>query len=194
MDLRHPKKRLIEHGICMPSCRWMRKKPQVSGRKLTSVGMRLFDECPDTADRKMLGKWEGDLIIGQDGASVCATWVERTTRYLVIVTLDLGYKADQVCDALTCRIQGPPDGAMRTLIWDHGWEMARHQRLTDDTGVDVFFVHPTAAGREKPMKTPTGSSADTYPKAPIISREPYLDANACELNNCLGATLGYRAP
>ncbi len=42
----HSKKRLIEHGICLPSCRWMRKKPQVSGRKLTIVGMRLFDECP----------------------------------------------------------------------------------------------------------------------------------------------------
>lgn len=42
----------------------------------------------------MLGNWEGDLIIGQDGARVYATWVECTTRYLVIVTLALGYKAD----------------------------------------------------------------------------------------------------
>ena len=24
----HPKKTLIEHGICLPSRRWMRKKPQ----------------------------------------------------------------------------------------------------------------------------------------------------------------------
>ena len=33
------------------------------------VGMRLIDERPDIADRKIPGNWEGELIIGQDGAS-----------------------------------------------------------------------------------------------------------------------------
>ena len=68
--------------------------------------------------------------------------VERTTRYLIIVALPTGTQADQVCDALTRRIQGLPEGAMRTLTWDQGREMARHQRLTQDTGVEVFFAHP----------------------------------------------------
>ena len=31
---------------------------------------------------------------------------------------------------------------MRTLTWDQGPEMARHQRLTPGTGVEVFFAHP----------------------------------------------------
>ena len=125
----HPKKTLIEHGICLPSRRWMRKKPPAGGRKSPIVGMRLIDERPDISDRKIPGNWEGDLIIGQDGASACATLVERTTRYLIIVALPLGRKADQVCDALTRRIQGLPDQAMRTLTWDQGREMAHHQRL-----------------------------------------------------------------
>ena len=34
----HPKKTLIEHGICLPSRRWMRKKPPASGRKPPSLG------------------------------------------------------------------------------------------------------------------------------------------------------------
>ena len=92
----HPKKTLIEHGICLPSRRWMRKKPPAGGRKPPIVGMRLIDERPDISDRKIPGNWEGDLIIGQDGASACATLVERTTRYLIIVALSLGREADQV--------------------------------------------------------------------------------------------------
>lgn len=39
----HPKKTLIEHGICLPSRRWMRKKPPTGGRKPPIVGMRLID-------------------------------------------------------------------------------------------------------------------------------------------------------
>ena len=47
----------------------MRKKPPTGGRKPPIVGMRLLDECPDIADRMIPGNWEGDLIIGKDGAS-----------------------------------------------------------------------------------------------------------------------------
>ena len=191
----HPKKTLIEHGICLPSRRWMRKKPPASGRKPPIVGMRLIDERPDISDRKIPGNWEGDLIIGQDGASACATLVERTTRYLIIVALPLGRKADQVCDALTRRIQGLPEGAMRTLTWDQGREMARHQRLTHDTGVDVFFAHPHSPWERGTNENTNRLIRRYLPKGtPITSHQPYLDAIAYELNNCPRATLGYRTP
>ena len=191
----HPKKTLIEHGICLPSRRWMRKKPPTGGRKPPIVGMRLIDERPDISDRKIPGNWEGDLIIGQDGASACATLVERTTRYLIIVALPLGRKADQVCDALTRRIQGLPDQAMRTLTWDQGREMARHQRLTHDTGVDVFFAHPHSPWERGTNENTNRLIRRYLPKGtPITSHQPYLDAIAYELNNCPRATLGYRTP
>ncbi|WP_314568597.1 IS30 family transposase, partial [uncultured Actinomyces sp.] len=120
----------------------------------------------DVADRMIPGNWQGDPIIGKDGAGACATLVERTTRYLIIVALPLGRRADQVCDALTRRIQGLSEGAMRTLTWDQGPEMARHQRLTPGAGVEVFVAHPTAPGREEPTTIPTDSSAATCPTEP----------------------------
>lgn len=39
----HPNKTLIEHGICLPSRRWIRKKPPAGGRKPLIVAMRLID-------------------------------------------------------------------------------------------------------------------------------------------------------
>ena len=191
----HPKKTLIEHGVCLPSRRWMRKKPPAGGRTPPIVGMRLIDERPDIADRMIPGNWEGDLIIGKDGASACATLVERTTRYLIIVALPLGRRADQVCDALTRRIQGLPEGAMRTLTWDQGREMARHQRLTQDTGVEVFFAHPHSPWERGTNENTNRLIRRYLPKGtPITSHQPYLDAIAYELNNCPRATLDYRTP
>ena len=175
----HPKKTLIEHGVCLPSRRWMRKKPPAGGRTPPIVGMRLIDERPDIADRMIPGNWEGDLIIGKDGASACATLVERTTRYLIIVALPLGRRADQVCDALTRRIQGLPEGAMRTLTWDQGREMARHQRLTQDTGVEVFFAHPHSPWERGTNENTNRLIRRYLPKGtPITSHQPYLDAIA----------------
>jgi len=72
--------------------------------------------------------------------------------------------------------------------------MARHQRLTPGTGVEVFVAHPHSAGRGTSENTnrlihsylPTGT--------PITSHQPYLDAIADEPGNCPRATLGYRTP
>ena len=135
---------------------------------------------PDISDRKIAGNWEGDLIIGQDGASACATLVERTTRYLIIVALPLGRKADQVCDAPPRRIQGLPDGAMRTLTWDQGREMDRHQRLTRDTGVDVFFAHPQQPLGERnqrkhqPAHPPLPTQRNPHHQPPTLLRRHRL--------------------
>ena len=169
----HPKKTLIEHGICLPSRRWMCKKPPAGGRKPPIVGMRLIDERLDIADRMIPGNWEGDLIIGKDGASACVPLVERTTRYLIIVALPLGHRADQVCDALTRRIHGLPEGALRTLTGSQGPEMARHQRPTHNTGVDVFFAHPNSPW-ERGTNENTNRLIRRYlpTETPITSHQP----------------------
>lgn len=124
-----------------------------------------------------------------------STLVERTTRYLIIVTLPLGRRADQVCDALTRRIHGLPEGAMRTLTWDQGPEMARHQCLTPGTGVEVFFAHPHSPWERGTNENTNRLIRRYLPKGtPITSHQPYLDAIAYEPGNCPRATLGYRTP
>jgi len=38
---------------------------------------------PDIADRMIPGNWKGTSSSEKNGASACATLVERTTRYLI---------------------------------------------------------------------------------------------------------------
>jgi hypothetical protein len=44
-----------------------RERATIPGNKHWDAADRL--RCPDISDRKIPGNWEGDLIIGQDGAS-----------------------------------------------------------------------------------------------------------------------------
>ena len=64
-----------------------------------------------------------------------ATLVERSTRFVMLVALPNGHKADLVAEALAAKITTLPAALARTLTWDQGHEMAEHVRFTEATGV-----------------------------------------------------------
>src|SRR4029453_7974596 len=80
------------------------------------------------------------MIIGVGSASPMVTLRERTTQYGVIVNLPHDHTANSVNTAVTGAFTAMPAHMKRTLTWDQGVEMARHQDLTAATGVRIFFA------------------------------------------------------
>ena len=62
----------------------------------------------------MPGHWEGDLLLGKRPSAV-ATLVERASRYLTLVALPDGYKAEQVRPALAAAVARLPEQLRRSL-------------------------------------------------------------------------------
>ena len=132
-------------------------------------GILNISERPAEADdRAVPGHWEGDLVFGKRMSPV-ATLVERSTRFVMLVALPGGHKADLVADALAAKITTLPAALTRTLTWDQGHEMAEHARFTEETGVEVYFCDPKSRpGSAAATRTPTGCCASTCP-APSTS-------------------------
>ncbi len=96
-------------------------------------------------ERSEVGHWEGDLVMGKRPSAV-ATLVERSTRHVRIVPLRHGYKADarapRVRRAIADDLAQLPPSMLRSLTWDRGREMAKHQQLATRLGLDVYFCDP----------------------------------------------------
>jgi len=88
-------------------------------------------------DRVEVGHWEGDLVMGRRPSAV-ATLVERSTRFVRVVALPEGYKADAVRRALRDDLAQLHPSMRRSLTWDRGREMAEHQDLSVELGIEVF--------------------------------------------------------
>ncbi len=153
------------------SVRRVRKAKQARGRGVLRNMTSIRDRPAAVSDRIELGHWEGDLVMGRRPSAV-ATLVERVTRYVRIVPLPDGYKADAVRLAIADDLRQLPVHLRKTLTWDSGREMAAHQELAEELGLDVSSVIRTHPGSAARTKTRTDSFGDTSPKAQISPASP----------------------
>jgi IS30 family transposase len=159
-------------------------------------GILNISERPAEADdRAVPGHWEGDLVFGKRMSPV-ATLVERSTRFVMLVALPNGHKADLVADALAAKITTLPAALTRTLTWDQGHEMAQHLRFTQVTGIEVYFCDPKSPWQRGSNENTNGLLRQYLPKTLDFKTltQADFDAIADKLNRRPRQTLGFKTP
>ncbi len=123
------------------SVRHARRVKQSHGRGVLRNMVSIRQRPVAVTERVEVGHWEGDLVMGKRPSAV-ATLVERSTRYMRVVPLPDGYKADAVRHAIAGDLAPLPPALRKSLSWDRGREMAEHQQLAAQLGIDIYFCDP----------------------------------------------------
>ena len=153
---------------------------------------------PEIEDRQFPGHWEGDLIKGEGNASAVGTLVERTSRLVMLVKLPefKPASATNVLQAFTDKLLGIAQPMRLSMTYDQGREMSMHKKLSEQTGIAVYFCDPHSPWQRGSNENMNGLVRQYLPKGTDLSiySQEQLDAIADEINNRPRKGLGVRSP
>jgi IS30 family transposase len=178
-----------------PARRPRGRGPGARGKIIGAVP--LGQRPPEAEGRLVPGHHEGDLVMGSKASnSAVATIVERMTGYLTLIPLPHGHTADAVADAVIEHMSRHPAWFATTLTWDNGKEMARHARITAQTGIAVYFADPHAPWQRGSNENINGLLREYLPKGTDLSgyTAAQLQAIQDELNDRPRKRFGFRTP
>ena len=167
-------------------------KKQGLGKITNAVSI---SEIPASAeDRAVPGHWEGDLIAGTNNSFI-ATLVERHSRYLMLAKVK-NKDSESVIAALIKQSKKLPAELYKSLTWDRGTEMARHQKFTLATDIDVYFCDPKSPWQRGSNENTNRLLRQYFPKGTDLAlhSQAKLNAVARRLNERPRKTLEYETP
>jgi transposase, IS30 family len=104
---------------------------------------------------------------------------------VILVHLPDGYKAPALRDALIEQFGHLPLAIRKTLTWDQGREMARHEQTEAAIGTTIYFCDPHAPWQRPTNENTNGLIRQYYPKSSDLRGHAATDLQrvADELNS-----------
>ena len=145
-------------------------------------------------DRKQVGHWEGDTVIGANHKQAIVTVVERKSGYAVKAKVE-NKTADLVGEAIVNRLK-QFGSKVKTLTFDNGKEFCGHAKIDEALGSTSYFARPFASWERGSNENFNGLLRQYVPKKrsmeSITDEEIRMIEN--RLNNRPRKRLGFRTP
>lgn len=170
------------------------KKRRGTGSKI--INQVSIDNRPKHIElREEIGHWEGDLMIGKNHKSAIGTIVERKTRYTIIIKLK-SKKAEEVAKMFSKKLNQLQKIYRKSMTYDNGIEMAKHQKITEKTGMKIYFAHPYSSWERGTNENTNGLIRRYLPKGTDFNEidEKTLQIIQEKLNNRPRKIIGFKTP
>ena len=145
--------------------------------------------------RRRIGDFEGDTVLGPAGTGGLVTLVDRRSRYTILTKVK-NKEARRVRRRIEKRLRPLTAKQRRSITFDNGTEFADCQRLENNLGVQLYFAEPGCPYQRGTNENTNGLVRQFYPKGTDFRDVSHPDVTRTEdlLNDRPRACLGYRTP
>jgi IS30 family transposase len=177
-------------------CQKKRRKRYGSHDRRGQIPDRVsIEQRPAIVDeRKRLGDWEADTVIGQKNHYALVTLVDRMSRYTLIKKID--QRTASVTKTAIIHLLKPYKLKTLTITFDNGREFTAHQDLARELETEVYFAHPYASWERGTNENTNGLLRQYFPKGSDFSKITDKQVKCAEkhLNTRPRKCLGARTP
>lgn len=155
----------------------------------------MIDERPKIVDeKKRLGDWEIDTIIGKEHQKAIVTLVERVSKFTLIG--QVGTKKADFVTAQIIRLLETLKPYVLTITADNGSEFAYHEQIAALLGANVYFAHPYHSWERGLNENTNGLIRQYIPKGKDFAELTDADIIGIQekLNNRPRKSLGFETP
>lgn len=144
-------------------------------------------------ERKEVGDWERDTMVGVNHKSACLVLVDRKSRFSKIKNLPSKKKAKKVTDATVNILKDLPK---LSITNDRGLEFSDHKNLSKKLQIKVYFCNPYSSYERGTNENTIGLVRQYFPKKTDLSKISQKDIVKVEfqLNNRPRKVLDWRTP
>lgn len=177
-------------------CQKKRRKRYGSNDRRGKLPNRIsIDERPViVSEKKRIGDWEADTIIGKNHQQAIVSLTERKTKLTLLAKVERK-TADEVEEAII-KLMSPLSKKVHTVTSDNGREFANHRSIAERLGSEFYFAHPYASWERGLNENTNGLVRQYFPKNrdfKTITDEEVEKAME-RLNSRPRKTLGYKSP
>jgi IS30 family transposase len=154
-----------------------------------------IDRRPSIVDeRKRVGDWEIDTVIGKGHRGALVTLTERKSRLALIQKVD-NRKSELVTQATISLLKTYSD-KVYTITSDNGKEFADHETIARQLDTDFYFAHPYASWERGANENMNGLIRQYFPKnTDFLKKDDHeIELVMAKLNHRPRKCLGFKTP
>ena len=155
----------------------------------------MIDERPAIVDeKKRLGDWEIDTIVGPQHQKAIVTLVERVSKKTLIG--QVGTKHAECISAQVISLLSPFKPYVFTVTADNGSEFSQHEHIAAALGAQFYFAHPYHSWERGLNENTNGLIRQYIPKGQSFAQLSESDILLIQarLNDRPRKSLGYATP